>query len=69
IARTIAPRTRWIPAGARARARRTWERAFWRQLEKPELTPQQRQRLQEFFAPDVERLRALSGERFANWSL
>lgn len=69
IARTIVPRTRWVPAGARASLRRTWERAFWRQLEKPELTPAQRERLQEFFAPDVERLRALSGERFATWSL
>jgi Sulfotransferase domain len=69
IARAIAPRTRWVPARARRRLRRAWEKAFWRPLEKPELTAEQRARLQEFFAPDVERLRALSGERFANWSL
>jgi Sulfotransferase domain len=69
IARTIAPRARWVPPGARRSLRRAWEQTFWRPLGKPNLTLSQRAQLQEFYTPDVERLRALSGEAFAAWSL
>lgn len=69
ISRCIAPRTRWVPPAARRSLRRAYERAFWRPLEKPSLSPEQRARLQEFYAPDVERLRALTGQTFAGWSV
>jgi hypothetical protein len=69
IGRVVAPRAQWVPAGARSFARRSFERAFWSPLEAPFLDEESRARLQEFFAEDVARLRALSGERFPSWSV
>src|SRR5438309_7032494 len=61
IARVVAPRTRWVPAEMLRSIRRSYERAFWRPLQKPALAGPTRTRLEDFFAPDAERLRALTG--------
>jgi hypothetical protein len=69
IGRVVVPRAQWVPPGARRLARRSFERAFWSRLETPPLDDESRARLQEFFAGDVERLRALTGQSFTGWSL
>jgi hypothetical protein len=69
IARTIAPRTRWVPPPVRKHARRMYERAFWPPLETDPLSDDSRLLLEELYAEDVERLRALTGKPFSSWSL
>jgi hypothetical protein len=50
----------------RPRARRALSRPVG---ERPALEPELRARLETLLAPDVERLRAISGRDFASWSL
>jgi hypothetical protein len=69
IARAVAPKTRWIPPLARKHARRVYERAFWEPLETDPLDDDSRQLLEELYAEDVERLRALTGKSFPSWSV
>ncbi len=69
IRRTLAPRARWLPPRARSLTRRGYERVFWAEPEAPELGEGERERLREFFAADVERLRSLTGEPLSSWSL
>ncbi len=69
IARTVAPRTRWIPSRVRKYARRGYERAFWAAQEPEPLSEESRLRLQQLYADDVERLRALTGKPFPSWSV
>ncbi|MDX6610215.1 MAG: hypothetical protein QOF85_2140 [Solirubrobacterales bacterium] len=69
IARAVAPRTRWIPARVRRRARRAYERAFWPALDADPLDADSRGHLREFYSADVERLRALTGKPFPSWSV
>jgi hypothetical protein len=38
-------------------------------IERPELEPQVKTRLEELYRPEVERLRALTGQPFASWSV
>ncbi len=69
IAQAVAPRTRWIPADVRKQVRRVYERAFWPPLETEPLGDDSRLLLQELYAEDVERLRALTGRSFSSWSV
>ncbi len=64
----VVPRTQWLPAGARRALRRTMERAL-PPLETEALGQELRARLAELYAGDVARLRALTGKRFATWSV
>lgn len=69
IARAVAPRTRWIPPQVRKHTRRIYERAFWSTLETDPLRDDSRHLLREFYAEDVERLRALTGKSFPSWDV
>lgn len=69
IASAIAPRARWLPPQARKLARRTYERAFWSKLESDPLEDDSRRRLEQLYADDVARLRALTGQSFPSWSI
>jgi hypothetical protein len=45
------------------------KRPFSTRMERPQVTADLRARLEETLGPEVERLRALTGQRFAGWSL
>ena len=68
VARHVAPRLRWIPAGARRSARRSVERVLWRPLDTA-LDDDLRERLEGLYAPEVARLRSLTGMEFPTWSV
>ena len=68
MARSIAPRFRWIPEGLRQSVRGTVERLLWPPID-TELDDSLRARLEERFAPEAARLRDLTGKRFATWSV
>ena len=68
IGRAVSPRVRWVPLGLRRRVRRRLERALWRPLD-TSLDEGLRARLEQLYAPEVERLRALTGQRFPSWSV
>jgi hypothetical protein len=59
---------RWIPRGVRRPLRQAVERALWPPLETATLDDELRARLQERFAGEVARLRALTGKQFPTWS-
>jgi hypothetical protein len=59
---------RRLPAGVRNSLRRPLERAL-PTVPRPELDQELRDRLGELFGGDVERLRELTGRRFASWSI
>jgi hypothetical protein len=65
----LAPATRWVPRGARQALRSSVERAVWPALQPPTLEDDLRERLRVLFAGEVERLRELTGQRFAGWSV
>jgi Sulfotransferase family len=69
IGRVIKPRTRWVPAGARRSLRRSYQRLFWRPVQETALDHESLERMRELFAPDVERLRMLTGRSFSAWKL
>lgn len=56
-----------LPRGIRRPMRRTVERCFTRSLERERLTEHATERLSEFYAADVERLRAITGMRLDRW--
>lgn len=60
---------RLIPRSTRLSLRATMERALWPKLEKTEIDPEIRGRLEDLYADDVERLRTLSGKPFPTWSV
>lgn len=68
VARHVAPRFRWIPQGLRRSARRTVERVLWRPLD-TSLDDELRGRLEDLYAPEVARLRTLTGKEFPTWSV
>ena len=68
IARYVAPATRWIPVGARRSVRRALERKLWQPIGTSIDAPLRR-RLELRFGPEAERLRELTGQRFATWSV
>jgi hypothetical protein len=60
---------RWIPRRIRRPLRRSMERLLLSPLETPTLDDELRARLEEFYAVEVERLRALTGKTFPTWSI
>jgi hypothetical protein len=60
---------RRLPQGLREPLRGSVERTFFATVPKPDLQPEQRRRLAELFAPDVHRLRALTGLELSSWSV
>jgi hypothetical protein len=69
IALSLAPRARRIPPAVRRGLRRRAERAFLPALEQATIDAELRAELEEFYAADVQRLRTLTGQAFANWSV
>ncbi|MDX6610217.1 MAG: hypothetical protein QOF85_2142 [Solirubrobacterales bacterium] len=68
IARHVAPRVQWIPGGPRQSARRLVERVLWRPLD-TSLDDDLREQLEDLYAPEVARLRTLTGMEFPTWSV
>jgi hypothetical protein len=60
---------RLIPRSARLSIRAAVERRLWPPLEASKPDPELRGRLAELYAPDVARLRGLTGKAFPTWSL
>jgi hypothetical protein len=60
---------RRLPAGTRARIRRAVTRPLSRPYPGVVLSPPIRARLEEVLAPDTARLRHLTGEPFASWTV
>jgi hypothetical protein len=58
---------RLIPRGARLSIRAAVERRLWPPLEVPELDAEVRQRLEQLYASDAERLRTLTGKALPTW--
>jgi hypothetical protein len=69
VQRFIAPSLQWIPTGVRHAARRSIDRMLWPPLEKPALDGELSAQLHELYVGEVERLRTLTGQGFASWSL
>jgi hypothetical protein len=69
IAPLEASAKRLLPRGLRRSLRRSVERVLWRPVPRPALPDELRARLEELFADEVERLRALTGKTFPGWSL
>lgn len=58
-----------LPASAQRRLASVARRAFGRGAFFPDVRPEFRERLADALAPDAERLRALTGQRFPSWSV
>jgi Sulfotransferase domain len=58
-----------VPARVRAPVTQRLRAVLSHPVERQELPPALRERLSELLAPEVERLRALTGRRFEDWSL
>jgi hypothetical protein len=69
VDRAIASPLHRMPAPVRRTLRHTAERAFSRQLPKPELTGDLRAQLIDLYAGETARLRQLTGETFPTWSV
>jgi hypothetical protein len=59
----------WIPREVRWPMRRRLEAAFMRPVERSQLDEDTRNRLQERYQAEVERLRELTGKTFSGWSV
>lgn len=68
IARAVAPRVRWVPRGIRRPVRQFVENILWPPLD-ASLDDELRIRLEERFAPEASRLRALTDKTLATWSV
>lgn len=68
VARYVAPRFSWIPRNLRRSARRSVERVLWRPVD-TSLDDDLRTRLEDLYAPEVARLRTLTGKEFPTWSV
>ncbi len=65
-------RTSWLkrlPRGPRRSLRRFIEKALWPALESPTLDDDLRGRLEALYSGEVAKLRAMTGKKFANWSV
>jgi hypothetical protein len=60
---------RVLPSGARRGLVSVAKRALGGDAVQPEVSPEFRERLAEALAPEAERLRRLTGQRFASWSV
>lgn len=69
VDRVVAPAVRWIPRGVRRSIRRSLDGLLWKPLQAPTIDDDLRARLQDLYAPDAERLRALTGQAFPTWSV
>lgn len=69
INRAMASPARRIPAPLRRTVRMSLERVLWPPLQEPTLDGDLKGRLEELYSGEVERLRALTGQAFATWSL
>lgn len=65
----VIPRLRWLPPGVRRTMRHSVERTILPPLAAAAPDDRLRGRLQEYFAGEAQRLRALTGERFPSWSV
>lgn len=65
----LAAPARRLPSGLRGSVRGAIERAFLPKVSAPELDDRTRMRLEELYADDVDRLRALTGRKFSSWSV
>lgn len=68
VGSAVSPRVRWVPRPLRRVARGAIERAFWRPID-TRLDERLRSQLERLYAPEAERLRQLTGKRFASWSV
>jgi hypothetical protein len=68
VAKRVAPLFRWIPTGFRRSVRGAVERRLWPSVD-TSMDDELRERLEERFAPEVERLRQLTGQPFSGWSV
>jgi hypothetical protein len=68
VAKRVAPLFRWIPLEFRRSVRGAIERRLWPPVDTT-LDDDLRERLEERFAPEAERLRALTGLPLADWSV
>jgi Sulfotransferase family len=66
VARYIAPGFRWIPPSVRRSVRRAIEDRLWPPIDTT-LEESLRVRLEQLYAPDVARLRRLTGQKFSSW--
>jgi hypothetical protein len=69
VGRVVKPALRWVPPRVRRSVRRSVERVLWSPVQTPELDERVRARLEELYAGEVERLRALTGKSFSTWSV
>ena len=71
VAVTLTPRgpLRLIPRGTRRSLRASVERVLWPALKTSGIDNELRSRLEDLYASDVERLRALTGKAFPSWSV
>lgn len=69
VEHVLAPPVQWLPVRLRQSIRGSVERLLWPRLEEPTLDDASRARLENLYAGEVERLRALTGKTFASWSL
>lgn len=69
IAKTVRPNTRWLAPGLRRALRGSFEQRFLPTLEVTEPDEELRCRLSELFSGEAARLRELTGEAFASWSV
>jgi hypothetical protein len=69
VERVVAPLSQWIPRDIRKAARRSIDRALWPALETPTLDDELLARLNELYAEEAKRLRALTGKSFATWKV
>lgn len=71
IERTVRPRSRWLPLSPdKRRSFRVFvERIFLSPLKTSTLDDESGSRLREFYAGEVQRLRALTGKKFPTWSI
>jgi hypothetical protein len=58
-----------LPPRARTALIQTTRRIVARKVERPTLEPELQTRLEEIYGPEAERLRTLTGEAFASWSV
>jgi hypothetical protein len=66
---TLTPWLRRLPPSARLFLRRSVERTLLPELESTDLGPDTKRRLQGYYAGEVDRLRELTGMKFATWSI
>jgi hypothetical protein len=69
VEHVIARPLQWLPVRVRQSARGSVERLLWPRLDKPMLDDVTRVRLQNLYAGEIGRLRALTGKTFPSWSV